>query len=515
MSNQFSISVKSILRYKSVIILLFLLCVLYFSLRLPNLTLQPIFADEAIYIRWAQVMKAEPTLRFLPLSDGKTPLFMWAMMPLFKIFQDPLLAGRILSVFSGFLTLLGVFFLGWKFFGTKVGLWSAFLIAITPFMVFFDRMALVDSLLAAFSIWSLNLVLLLTQYRRLDIAIFLGYALGGGLLTKTPAMFNLLILPVTLVAFNWKINKRSLILVRTIGLWIVAIVTALVIYNLLRLGPGFENLNSRNQDYVFSFWELKDRPLDPFIPHLRDLTDWLPKMLTWPILSLALGGVASVFYFRNYYGITIVLWFLIPLLAEMIFYKTFTTRYILFTIPPLLLLAGWFISKLENRFFPFTWNKMLLVLFLAMSALHINYYLLTNPAKSFLPQETRRGYLADWTAGYGFKEIAQQLIKESKYASIVVGTEGTFGTLPDGLLIYLDSYFHQTINPRISVLGGGATISASLRKAAEENKTYFIANRSRFSQLPKGVTVVKEIPKIVSTGMPQDAIIFLQVFPEK
>jgi len=25
---------------------------------------QPIFGDEAIYIRWAQVMKAEPTLRF-------------------------------------------------------------------------------------------------------------------------------------------------------------------------------------------------------------------------------------------------------------------------------------------------------------------------------------------------------------------------------------------------------------------------------------------------------------------
>ena len=75
-----------------------MLAACYFALRLPNLTLQPIFADEAIYIRWAQVMRAEPTLRFLSLSDGKTPLFMWAMIPFLKVFSDPLFAGRFLSV---------------------------------------------------------------------------------------------------------------------------------------------------------------------------------------------------------------------------------------------------------------------------------------------------------------------------------------------------------------------------------------------------------------------------------
>ena len=89
-------------KYRFEIFILLILSVLYLILRLPNLTLQPIFADEAIYIRWAQVMRAESTLRFLPLSDGKTPFFMWAMIPLFKFFHDPLLAGRFLSVISGF-----------------------------------------------------------------------------------------------------------------------------------------------------------------------------------------------------------------------------------------------------------------------------------------------------------------------------------------------------------------------------------------------------------------------------
>src|SRR3989344_5504345 len=78
-------------------------------LRLYKLTLIPVFADEAIYIRWAQVMGAEPTLRFLPLSDGKQPLFMWILMFYVRRLSDPLFAGRILSVLSGLGTTIGIF----------------------------------------------------------------------------------------------------------------------------------------------------------------------------------------------------------------------------------------------------------------------------------------------------------------------------------------------------------------------------------------------------------------------
>ena len=120
-----------------VILLVIFISALYFALRIPNLTYQPIFADEAIYIRWAQVMKSEPTLRFVSLSDGKTPLFMWMMIPLFKVFNDPVFAGRILSVFAGFATLVGVLILGWVFFRKSIGIWAAFLMAVTPFFVFF------------------------------------------------------------------------------------------------------------------------------------------------------------------------------------------------------------------------------------------------------------------------------------------------------------------------------------------------------------------------------------------
>ena len=162
------------------------LVALYFILRLPNLTLQPIFADEAIYIRWAQVMRAEPTLRFLPLFDGKTPLFMWIMIPFLKFVQDPLLAGRLLSVVSGFFTLMGVFFLSKKVFNIRTAFWASLLYVITPYTVFFDRMALVDSMLSGFTIWVVYFAIWLVTSLRLDIAMILGYVLGGAILTKTP-----------------------------------------------------------------------------------------------------------------------------------------------------------------------------------------------------------------------------------------------------------------------------------------------------------------------------------------
>src|SRR3990167_1201075 len=88
-------------------------------LRLYNLTILPVFGDEAIYIRWAQVMRAEPTLRFLPLSDGKQPLFMWSVIPFLKIFSDPLFAGRSVSVISGVVTLIGIFLLSFVLFKSK------------------------------------------------------------------------------------------------------------------------------------------------------------------------------------------------------------------------------------------------------------------------------------------------------------------------------------------------------------------------------------------------------------
>ena len=491
------------------LILLLILACIYFLIRLPHLTLQPIFADEAIYIRWAQVMRAEATLRFLPLSDGKTPLFMWAMIPLFKIFKDPLFAGRILSIFSGFMTFLGVIFLGWRFFNKTTAFFAGLLIVITPMIFFFDRMALVDSMLSAFSIWALNLSLLLIIYQRIDLAMLLGYILGGSLLTKPPGFFNLIAMPSSLFLLNWRSKNRQTQLLKIFGLWIIVTVITLIIYNILRLGPGFSNLNSRNQDYVFSPTILTYRPLDPFIPHFNDLVDWLPKILTIPTLLLIILGAFFALIKRNKVPIAILLWGLIPFLIEMALLRTFTARYILFSFPPFLVTAAWFLNEIIKMVrFKKTFVFTAVLLVLLPQALYFDYLLLTDLASAPLPKEERIGYLEEWTAGYGLKEIAQFLDAESKKGEVVVGTEGAFGTLPDGLAIYLDK------NRQVIVIGGSNFISDQIRNSAKDRSTYFVANHSRYKYYEKNLQLIKEYPKISGNLKEPDSILLFKVLPD-
>ncbi|TSC88579.1 MAG: Uncharacterized protein G01um10147_75 [Microgenomates group bacterium Gr01-1014_7] len=488
-------------KYQREIIVLVCLIIAYFILRLPNLTLQPIFADEAIYIRWAQVMRSEPTLRFLPQTDGKTPLFMWSLIPLFKFIHDPLLAGRFLSVLSGFFTLLGVFFLSRKVFNAKAALWASLVYVITPYTVFFDRMALVDSMLSAFTVWVVYFAVWLLKSLRLDLAMILGYMLGGAILTKTPGMLNLLILPVSILGFK-KAGAGKYRLVKLVAFWGVAVVIALVMYNLLRLGPEFRQLSARNADYVFSPVELVGRPLDPFIPHFHDISDWFPKLLTWPIIGLMVYGLWFMVKEKNKLGWVILAWAIIPLLVEMTFLRTFTARYLLPSIPLLLILAGFGMEKI-SRVIPL----IILLILVVFLPLKFDYQLLTNPPPDSLPNEERKGYFEDWTAGFGLKDIAGFLKEKRKEGKVIVGTEGSFGTLPDGLWIYLDK-------DDIAIIGGSATISAQIRDTARENATYFVGNKKNLKLVIQKAELVREYPKARPLdGSEQDAMVLYKVFP--
>src|SRR3989344_7269042 len=131
---------KLVKKWKLTSLLLFLILIFGLVLRLYNLTILPVFADEAIYIRWSQIMSAEPTLRFLPLSDGKQALFMWVLMFLVRRFDDPLFIGRLISVLSGLGTMTGVFVLSFILFKSKkVAIVTILIYAVSPFVLFFDR----------------------------------------------------------------------------------------------------------------------------------------------------------------------------------------------------------------------------------------------------------------------------------------------------------------------------------------------------------------------------------------
>src|SRR6266436_8244891 len=116
------------------------LILLYIITRFTNILSLPIFTDEAIYIRWAQIAMRDPAWRFISLTDGKQPMYVWIAMILLRFIHDPLLAGRLLSVFTGFGSLVGIWLLTWELFRKR---WVAFLAAalyvVFPFALVYDR----------------------------------------------------------------------------------------------------------------------------------------------------------------------------------------------------------------------------------------------------------------------------------------------------------------------------------------------------------------------------------------
>jgi 4-amino-4-deoxy-L-arabinose transferase-like glycosyltransferase len=507
-------------QWKGTFFLGFLILLSFLLLRLLSLTLLPVFADEAIYIRWAQIMRAEATLRFLPLSDGKQPLFMWLIIPLLKVFTDPLWAGRFLSVLSGLGSLVGIFFLSWELFKKKwVSLSASGLYALLPFFVFFDRLALADSMVLMFGIWLAYLSVLLARRPRLDLSLIMGLVLTGALITKSPAIFFALMIPASLLlGKNLKKNIWSLA-----GFWLLIWAMGFGFYNfLLRLGPGFQMIALRNKDYLFTFQEFLAHPLDPLKPHLVDLFSWLFNLFTWPVCLLVLLGLFLGLRKKFKENLFLLIWFLIPLLPQMVLAKVFTPRYILFTLWPLVLLAAfggvWLFEQLNLMKKGFQkkiglFLMMILFLLIIFPSLKYNFLLLTDPGKASLPRNLRNGHLEEWTAGQGLKESAEFFKQKSKSGPVFVGTEGSFGTLPDGLQIYLEGVTD------IRVLGIGwpvNEVSQSLINSLVDNQVYLLVNQSRLNLTPEinGLKLIKEYPKAFWSDGHQDKLLLFEVEKE-
>jgi 4-amino-4-deoxy-L-arabinose transferase-like glycosyltransferase len=457
---------------------LFIISLIYFFTRLLNLTSLPVFCDEAIYVRWSQIIKSVSSLLFVPLSDGKQPLFMWLVVPFFSVFKDPLFAGRFVSVLAGWGTLITLFFLAQLLFTRKTAIYTAIIYLFLPFSFFFDRLALADNLLTFFGALSLFLSFKLVQKPSLKTSLFLGTVLGLAWLTKSPAIYF-----IALSLFTFVVLRKTIIVIYPV----LSAFIAFVIFNILRLDSQFHMIGSRNLDYVWPIREILKHPFDPLKPHLIDVFTISVKFISWPLI-IAVLVVFIFFLFTkktksiNLKIVILLAWCLLPLFASAAIAKTFTARYILFTLPPLIIIFALFLERL---------SPVVLFLLLIPNIIYI-YQLSFRPFYAQLPP-TENGYLKDWTSGWGIKEASVYLRQRAKVVNIIVGTEGSFGTLPNGLQIYTEKV------RQLTVIGTGLSypkISAQLIDARNYgDEVYFLANQSRLALSPPEYELLETIQK--------------------
>src|SRR3990167_3395304 len=247
----------------------------YFLTRLVNLKLIPIFTDEAIYTYWAQVALNDPAQRFISLQDGKQPLFIWLAAFLQRLVSDPLIASRLVSVFAGFGSIIGIYLLAKELFSEKVAKIAAVLYLILPFTLLYDKLALFDSLLTMFGIYAVFFAVKMIKKPKLDISLLNGFAIGASLITKSSGSFFLYLLPFSLILFDDLKKGLETKLARWIGFSAVTFIISQAIYNSLRLSPLFYIIERKNYEFIRPISEVMKDPLLHFFSNAESLSGWL------------------------------------------------------------------------------------------------------------------------------------------------------------------------------------------------------------------------------------------------
>lgn len=464
--------------------------VIFLFTRFFRLTALPVFADEAIYIRWAQLILHEPSrYAFFSLNDGKPPFFIWMLLPFVRAFSDPLWAARAVSAMIG----LAQLFINDALIRTLGGkniarVAAATITLLAPFWFFHHRMGLFDATLTLWLSLSFLGLLLLPSHRVLGMALS---ALGWGLAlwTKTPALFFAPIFVLLAVVGPWFFSEKKWEWKKVRWLerfmWFgLSGAVGLGIFFILRLHPAFGSLFVRSGDFTFTTTELLGGNWRTSVDNGVRLLRWLSAYLRPEIISTI--GIALIVSKKNKLHLLLVLTALIFAAPLLLYGKTLHPRYFLPMAAFLTISAALFteeaallVSKAKDNFFQIIF--VLLIGFFFIGSLRFLLLSFFTPNQTPFVLHDREQYLTEWSSGHGIRETRNLLLERARRGErTTVVTEGSFGTLPDALLLYFDKA-PEIQYLRIEGLGQYPVkyLPEWVKDEAKNNETWLVVNEHR------------------------------------
>ena len=345
------------------------------------------------------------------------------------------------------------------------------MVCLLPFWFTYHRFAMMDGWLTTFlslSFWAALMVVKKKSSSAWLWASVSGIFYGLALWTKLPALFFLPIFIVIPffdhrlgVANSSRISALNSVKRITVFFpYIFAGGLGLIIFAVLMLAPGFGQLFARGQDFSYSIPEVISGKWMETVPNTLRYLGFFGSYLTWPVLLLIVAGLFSN---RERKTIGLLLFCSFIFLSPFIILgKVVYPRYLL---PAVIFLTVASVLSLESltdkcrtavREGKFVWLAIgLLIALLAGQAFSQASYYLT--AFSLTPNVTpfvavdRLQYLEEWSSGHGILQTVQLIRELTKSHTVAVATEGRFGTLPDGLLLY----FHDEDVQNLYIEGTG------------------------------------------------------------
>lgn len=418
--------------------LISLLFLLYFSSRLIRLEQFPIFTDEGIYIHWAKIAWHDASMRFISLTDGKQPLQTWLTIPFLKLFPNqPLFAGRLFSVGCGFLAMIGLSSILFYLLNKKAAFIGALVYILTPYFLFYDRMALTDSAVNMGFIWVLFFSIVLVKTIRLDLALIFGLVGGLVLLTKSSTQLFLILAGLAPILIWEKIKKERLTLINFYILYAIVLGISFVIYNIQRLSPYMHYIGIKNTTFLMTKQEFFQAPFSLFWNNFKGVIINIFWEGGWFLPVVSIFGLIQMFRKNIRLGFYFGLWFLIPFLIICSISKVIFPRYLIFFAS---LMTIWFVYLIV--YLKSGLKKMILLIFVFIT-LFLDYRIIFDFRNISLPPVDRGQYIEGPPAGWGVKEIVDYSIKKSQEKPVILLAEGNFGLIGDMLSASLPRDNHQ------------------------------------------------------------------------
>ncbi|NCN45861.1 MAG: hypothetical protein COZ34_02585 [Candidatus Pacebacteria bacterium CG_4_10_14_3_um_filter_34_15] len=476
-------------KYKHGNLIIFGLIAFYLVTHLSALTSLPVFADESIYIRWAQLIIDDwQRYLFFPMNDGKTPLFIWLLVPFQFLFKDQLFAGRFVTVLVGLAQVLMnmkiIQVLGGK---RKTQILTGIFTIILPFWYFHHRMALMDGLLTLLvSVTFLFLAKVSKNQPKkvfdknsLKPIILAGIFFGLSLLTKIPAVLFIPAFYFSIFLGTKKDFKRLRISFFKVSF---SIAIGLSMFAALRINPVFGQLFSRGGDFLFPVSQIITGTWKETIPSFPNYINYFFIYLTPGIMVFIILGL-----FSKKHKITahVLFWsglfFILPiaLMGKSVYPRYLFPASLFFTLSAMMglesIIFGIFESPKLNGKSDKLWKTSLVGVSVALLISNsivtsINYMQLSVLNSNDIPfvASDVTQYLTEWSSGHGIKEAVELIRSQADIGTVAVATEGTFGTLPDGLLMY----FHRTNVDNLYLEGVGYPINGIPKLFADRAKNY-------------------------------------------
>lgn len=387
------------------VLLLFLLT------RLGAIDTIPIFIDEAIHIESARDAVAGHFAAGLKIGKW---LSIQSLGLFLRAFSDSLFSARFLIVLVGLANLILLFFLGGSYRNTSSftrGIFSALLYVLTPYALFYDRLALVD------------------QFQTLLLAFIIFFSIR---ITRRPAFFDLATLCLTLtlaplfkfsgaifgivpILIVIQLSKAASLRQKLLKILPVYLVYApLLILFGLRYAPHSEMGKKMLQSFSGTdIWSL-------FAHNCREFALLCWKMLTPGLCLLLVLGFVAIAVFSKSAGSRKYAWatvsiMVVLLLPFMIGVQVWFPRYFLPVLIPVCMLGGqateFILSSLQRCLsgsrLRLASNAILLIFFAdpAVSSVRMMAY----PQGFNYYKIIELQYFSAWPSGYGLKETVSFL----------------------------------------------------------------------------------------------------------